>query len=129
MYSIVTTPVPSRPFCKSLQLAALENLLPDAEIEAVCREIGHAWRNRQLPPGSTVRSMVYRGLHPDHSIAAVLADLAALLGPDVPAPTDAAWCQARSRLPEAVLVELIFRRAVECRRRFGRACHWHDRWV
>ena len=129
MYSIVTTPVPSRSFCESLQLAALENLLPDAEIEAVCREIGHAWRNRQLPPGSTVRSMVYRGLHPDHSIAAVLADLAALLGPDVPAPTDAAWCQARSRLPEAVLVELIFRRAVECRRRFGQACRWHDRWV
>ena len=129
MYSIVATPVPSRHFRKSLQLAALENLLPDAEIEAVCREIGHAWRNRQLPPGPTVRSMVYRGLHPDHSIAAVLADLAALLGPDVPAPTDAAWCQARSRLPEAVLAELIFRRAMECRRRFGQACRWHDRWV
>jgi hypothetical protein len=129
MYSIVTTPVSSRPFCESLQLAALENLLPDAEIEAICREIGHMWRNRQLPPGSTVRSMVYRSLHPDHSIAAVLADLAALLGPGVPAPTDAAWCQARSRLPEAVLVELMFRRALECRRRFGQACRWHERWV
>jgi len=129
MYSIVTTPVPSRPFRESLQLAALENLLPDAEIEAICRDIGHGWRDRQLPPGSTVRSMVYRGLNHDHSIAAVLADLAALLGPDVPAPTDAAWCQARSRLPQAVLVELIFRRALECRRRFGQACRWHSRWV
>jgi hypothetical protein len=129
MYSIVASAVPSRSFRESLQLAALENLLPDPEIEAICREIGHAWRHRQLPPGSTVRSMVYRGLHPDHSIAAVLADLAALLGPDVPAPTDAAWCQARSRVPEAVLVELIFRRAMECQRRFGRTCLWHDRWV
>jgi len=129
MYSIVASPVPSRSFRESLQLAAMENLLPDVEIEAICRGIGHAWRKRRLPPGSTVRSMVYRGLHPDHSIASVLADLAALLGPDVPAPTDAAWCQARSRLPEAVLVELIFRRALECRRRFGRTCRWHARWV
>ena len=129
MYSIVTTPVPSRRFRESLQLAALESLLPDAEITAICRDIGHGWRDRQLPPGPTVRSMVYRGLNPDHSIAAVLADLAAMLGPDVAAPTDAAWCQARSRLPEAVLTELIFRRALECRRRFGQACRWHERWV
>ena len=129
MYSIVSSPVASRSFRESVQLATLENLLSDVEIEAICCDIGHVWRNRQLPPGSTVRSMVYRGLHPDHSIAAVLADLAALLGPYVPAPTDAAWCQARSRLPEAVLVELISRRAQECRRRFGQACRWHGRWV
>ena len=129
MYSIVTTAVPSRPFRESLQLAALENLLPDAEIDAICRDIGHDWRDRLLSPGPTVRSMVYRGLNPDHSIAAVLADLAAMLGPDVAAPTDAAWCQARSRLPEAVLTELIFRRALQCRRRFGQACRWHGRWV
>jgi hypothetical protein len=129
MYSIVSSPGSSRSFRESLQLAALEDLLPDAEIEAICRDIGHAWRNRQLPPGPTVRSMVYRGLNPDHSIAAVLADLAALLGPDAPAPTDSAWCQARSRLAEAVLTELIFRRARACRRRFGQRCRWHGRWV
>ena len=29
----------------------------------------------------------------------------------------------------AVLVELIFRRALECRRRFGQACRWHGRWI
>jgi len=129
MYSIVASPVLSRTFRRTLQLAALENLLPDAEVEAICRDIGHPWRDRQLSPGPTVRSMVYRGLNPDHSIAAVLADLAALLGPDTPAPTDSAWCQARSRLPEGVLAELIFRRALECRRRFGRICRWHGRWV
>ena len=26
-------------------------------------------------------------------------------------------------------LELIFRRAWECRRRFGEACRWHGRWV
>jgi hypothetical protein len=129
MYSIVSSPRSPRHFRKSLQLAALEELLPDQEIEAICRETGHAWRRRQLPPGPTVRSMVYRGLNPDHSIAAVLADLGALLGPDTPTPTDSAWCQARSRLPQAVLLELILREALRARRRFGREHRWHGRHV
>jgi IS4 transposase len=129
MYSIVACPASSRRIRRAIHLAALEKLLPDAEIEALCREFGHEWRNRKLPPGVTVRSMIHRGLHPDHSIAAMLADLAARLGADVEPPTDAAWCQARSRLPETVLVELIFRRALECRRRFGAAHRWHGRWV
>jgi hypothetical protein len=129
MYRIVSSPRSPRAFRKSLQLAALEELLPDHEIEAICRDAGHAWRKRQFPPGPTVRSMVYRGLNPDHSIAAVLADLGALLGPDTPAPTDSAWCQARSRLPEAVLTRLIVREARLARRRFGRTHRWRGRQV
>jgi len=129
MYRIVSSPRSPRVFRKSLQLAALEDLLPDHEIEAVCRDAGHTWRRRQLPPGPTVRSMVYRGLHPDHSIAAVLADLGALLGPQTPTPTDSAWCQARSRLPETVLRTLLVREARQVRRRFGRHHRWHGRQV
>ena len=129
MQSIVTSPRSHRAFRKSLQLASLEELLPDAEVEALCRDIGHAWRCRQLPPGPTVRSMVYRGLNPDHSIAAILADLAARLEPGAPVPSDSAWCQARDRLPEGVLAELIFREAIECRRQFGAAHRWHGRQV
>ncbi len=129
MYGIVAPPRLSGPFRDSLQLASLNELLPDADIEALCRKAGHVWRRRQLPPGATVRSMVYRGLHPDHSITAVLADLAALSGPDCPAPTDSAWCQARDRLPEKVLTELIFREAWRSRRRFGKAHRWQDRQV
>ena len=129
MYSIVHSAKSPQRIRRSFQLAALEELLADQEIEAICRDLGHTWRNRQLPPGPTVRSMVYRGLHPDHSIAAVLADLAALWGPDGSAPTDSAWCQARDRLPEAALIELILREAFRCRRRFGRAHCWHHRYV
>jgi hypothetical protein len=129
MYRIVAFPASPRRFRKSLQLAALERLLPDKQVEVICRQLGHTWRNRKLPPGMTVRSMVYRGLHSDHSIAGMLADMAARLPPDVAAPTDAAWCQARSRLPEAVQLAIIFRRALECRRRFGQAARWHGRWV
>lgn len=129
MYRIVHSPKSHQRIRRSLQLAALDGLLPDAEVEALCRRLGHGWRKRQLPPGVTVRSMVYRGLHPDHSIAAMLADLAAQVGPDESAPTDSAWCQARSRLPVSVLTELITRRALACRRRCGRAKRWHGRSV
>ena len=129
MYRIVHSPESPEQIRPSVQLATLDKLLPDREVEAICRDIGHVWRNRQLPPGPTVRSMVYRGLNPDHSIAAALADLAALSGPDVPTPSDSAWCQARDRLPEGVLVELIFREALRCRRHFGKAHHWHGRQV
>jgi hypothetical protein len=129
MYRIVHCPQSHQRIRRSLQLAALDELLPDAEVEDICRGQGHRWRRRQLPPGATVRSMVYRGLHPDHSIAAMLADLAALWGPDQPAPTDSAWCQARSRLPVGIMDELIARRARACRRRFGRAKCWHGRWL
>lgn len=129
MVSIVTSPVGSRTIHESLQLASLEELLPDAEVEALCRDRGHTWRYRQLPPGATVRSMVHRSLHPDHSISGVLADLAALQGPEFATPTDAAWCQARSRLPVEVLTELFQRRAKDCRDRFGEPYRWAGRWI
>jgi len=97
-------------------LAALQDLLSDAEIEALCRQLGHRWRRRRLPPAATVRSLLYRSLSPDRSIRAVLADLAAAgalvpdpLEPD--APSDAAWCQARDRLPQRLWDELLRRSA------------------
>jgi hypothetical protein len=51
--------------------------------------------------------MVYRGLHPDKSIRAALADLAA--GDDGLAhpPSDASWCEARDRLPPDLWPELL----------------------
>ena len=60
--------IPSR-----LPLAALQEHLSAAEILATCRELNHVWRDRKLPPPRMVRTMVYRSLHPDRSIAAVLA--------------------------------------------------------
>jgi hypothetical protein len=102
-----------------LQLAALSELLGDEEIETVCRELGHQWRERRLPPGVTVRSMVYRGLHPDHSIKATLADMAAAESGIEEAPSDASWCAARSRLPEELLPQLIQRSAWRLQKSVG----------
>lgn len=129
MYRIVHSRKDHQRIRRSLQLAALAELLPDQEVEVICHDLGHTFRRRLLPPGITLRSMVYRGLNPDHSIAGLLADLGARLEPTAAAPTDSAWCQARTRLPQAVLTELIMRRARTCRRRFGREYCWHGRRV
>ena len=101
------------------KLAAIEEQLPQREITDVCHQLGYAWRERLLPPAVLVRSMVYRHLNPDRSITAALADMAALSKPSNTAPTDSAWCQARSHLPETVLSELIARKARACRKRFS----------
>ena len=96
-------------FQSTLQVAALQKHLSDDEINIVCRQLGHVWRDRQLPPGVTVRSLIYRSLHRDKSIRAVLADLASASQDSTSEVTDSAWCQARSRLPEGLLDTLIRR--------------------
>lgn len=128
MYAIVNDPDTHQHFRRSVQLAAVQTVLPDREVHRVCQDLGYAWRNRMLPPACLVRSMVYRGLHPDRSIAAVLADLASLAGVDG-AASDSAWCQARNHLPEAVLIELRTRLARRMRRRFAVSHTYRNRPV
>ncbi len=50
MYGIVHSRKTHQRIRRSLQLAALDGLLPDGEVEGICRELGHRWRNRELPP-------------------------------------------------------------------------------
>ena len=129
MSSIAHAPQSHEEFRRALPLAALAEQLPDGEIEQICHELGHRWRDCELTPPVTVRSSVRRALNGDHSIAAMLADLAALGGPDAKALTDSAWCQARSRLPLTVFRELIARRARHTRSRFGLPYQWNGRPV
>ncbi len=92
-----------------VQLSALQDHLSNDEIDTICRHLGHKWRDRGLPPSVTVRSLIYRSLHPDKSINAALADMAAAGQTDKSTVTDSAWCQARSRLPEKLMDTLIRR--------------------
>jgi len=99
----------------SVQLSSLHKILSDEEVTLICSQVGHVWRDRTLTPAVTVRSMLYRSLHPDRSIAAVLADMVAQDDGLEEAPSDTAWCKARSRLPEAIwprLTEVSASRAV-----------------
>jgi hypothetical protein len=115
----------SRP---TIDMAALDDHLGDEEIETICLQLGHEWRERVFPPLVTVRSIVYRGLYPDKSIDAVLADMAAT-APWADPPTNAAWCQARNRLPEYLLVRLVERSAARVIRCYGDSCRQWGRPV
>src|ERR1035437_5641819 len=109
MYRIDRPADSPQEFCRSVQLAALGEYLTDEEIGAICAQYKHHWRDRLFTPGLTVRSLVYRGLSHDRSIANVLADLAANDPRFASEGTGSAWCQARHRLPKELWPELIRR--------------------
>ena len=58
MYGIDTCSQLHQPFCRSVQVAALGDLLGDEEIDTICRQLGHSWRDRIFTPAVIVRSMV-----------------------------------------------------------------------
>ena len=71
-------------------------------VEAVCGELGHAWRDRTLDPATTVALFVQQVLHGNCPCSEVRHLSAASFTPG-------AYCQARSRLPLAVYRSLLTR--------------------
>jgi len=71
-------------------------------IEAVCREVGHSFRQRVLDPVTTIHLFVLQILHGNCAIAR-LKDFTDKVF------SEAAYCKARSRLPLAVLRRLLQR--------------------
>ena len=129
MYGIVHPEGSQHHFRRRLSLDALEELLPDQQIDLICRQLGHSWRQRQLPPSVTVRSMIYRELNSDRSIAATVAELVASGTVNTDGLSDSAWCQARSRLPQPLWGELLDLTARRLRRCVGRKHLWFGRTV
>lgn len=129
MYRIDPSPKGHHKLCRCVQMAAVQELLADVEIDAICHELGHQWRQRIFSPGLTVLSMVYRRLHPDRSIRAALADLAAGNEHLEKAPADSSWCQARSRLPEPLWPRLIAHSTQRLQQLAGSQYLYLGRWV
>ena len=77
MYNIDKSTEDQQIFSRRIPFAALKELLTDAEIKTICKQLGHTWRERRLPPAIMVRSLVYRSLHRNRSIKTLLTDLAA----------------------------------------------------
>src|SRR5438093_164997 len=73
-------------------------------IEKVCAEFGHAWRDRELDPATTVALFVQQVLHGNVACSEVrhLAGAGKTFTPS-------AYCQARARLPLAVVQSLLTR--------------------
>jgi len=82
-------------FIKSTHTDAVSTEL----IERLCRELGHAWRKRDLDPVVTTHLFLQQILHGNTAIS----HLRHLSGRDF---TPSAYCQARARLPLALLHRL-----------------------
>jgi len=63
MYIIDKSTEDQQVFSRRTPFAALRELLTDAEVKTICKQLGHTWRERKLPPAIMVRSLVYRSLH------------------------------------------------------------------
>jgi hypothetical protein len=72
-------------------------------IESVCAEFGHAWRERELDPATTVALFVQQILHGNVACSEVRHLVAGKRF------TPSAYCQARARLPLAVVQSLLTR--------------------
>jgi hypothetical protein len=79
-------------------LAALDRTV----VERVCDEFGHAWRDRELDPATTVALFLQQVLHGN----VPCSEVRHLAGQGF---TASAYCQARSRLPLKVMQSLLTR--------------------
>ena len=76
-----------------------EALLGTRRVHAVCRQVDHRWRDGKLPPAATVLGMMQQVAHANASCAAVRQMHGGAFSAE-------AFCQAKQRLPLAVLLEL-----------------------
>jgi hypothetical protein len=76
--------------------------LGQGAVEAVCVELGHEWRDRELDPTTTVALFVQQVLHGNLPCSEVRH----LAGKHF---TPSAYCQARARLPLRVIQSLLTR--------------------
>lgn len=86
----------------------LADLLEPLALRELCRSPGHRWRERRLDPVTTIHLFLLQILHGNTA----RSHLPRLTGRPF---TASAYCQARSRLPLAVLQALL-RRVVEAAR-------------
>lgn len=92
-------------------LAALREMLPDAEILRACAEAGHEFRRRLYDPVVTVFHMLLQAIQREESFAGTWQEVWSLvatgLGIEPHSFNSSALSQARSRLPKAALDKLV----------------------
>jgi hypothetical protein len=103
--------------------------LTEEHLTRVCREAGATWRHRTLTPVGTIYVFLLQVLHGNTA----MTNLPRLSGKRF---TPAAYCQARQRLPLAVLRRLLCETGVPLRAGAGRgpdgsaaAWHGHRTWL
>lgn len=114
------------------QLLIFERFLPAAEINQVCHDLGHRFRDRVYTPVVTLWMFLGQTLSPDHSCRDAVARLNAWRVENSKPKVDAnttSYCEARQRLPESVVAELCKRSAARCQKTARSKWQWKGRNV
>ena len=114
------------------QSLIFERFLPAEEIKEVCRDLGHSFRDRIYSPVITIWMFLGQTLSPDHSCRDAVHRLNAWRTEHSKPKADSnttAYCEARQRLPEAVVAELARRSGRHCQQTAGSTWQWKGRSV
>ena len=96
----------------------LARLVASESIEQVCREVGHAWRDRQLDPVKLIHLFILQILHHNTACSHVPRIAGRIF-------TASAYCQARSRLPLKVITTLVARIGLALQQTTRTTGTWH----
>jgi putative transposase len=109
-----------------------ERFLPAAEVNQVCRDLGHSFRDRIYNPVITLWMFLGQTLSSDHSCRDAVHRLNAWRVEHSQSKADAnttAYCEARQRLPESVVAELSRRSGRRCQQTAASNWQWQGRNV
>ncbi len=106
--------------------------LSEGRLRTVLDELGVLYRERIYTPCVTLWTFLAQVLHPDQSCAAAVARLLAFRSAQGQPPCSAdtsSYCQARQRLPEALVQRLVRDTGAEVHRQAPTGWHAHGRPV
>ncbi len=125
---------PSVPEAEAL-LPVYQEWLPLAVLRTLFYETGHRFYQRMLPPVLVIWGFIFQRLNPDHTCDAAWSYLTSDAVRDqfglAPLPvakfseSNSAYCQARQRVPWAVVQGILTATAQACQQAFGEAGQWH----
>ncbi len=114
------------------QSLVFERFLPACEIVEVCRQFGHAFRDRIYSPVIALWMFLGQTLSPDHSCREAVHRFNAWRVERGKAKADSnttSYCEARQRLPEEVCQELARRSGKKCQENAENRWCWKGRDV
>ena len=88
-------------------MTPLREILTDAQVKAVCHRVGHDYRERLFTPLTTLWGFIGQSLYSDPSCRAAVARILATEATPRTSGDTSAYCQARRRLPERMIEELV----------------------
>lgn len=89
-------------------MTPLREILTDKDVKAACHAVGHRHRERIFTPLVTLWGVIGQSLDADQSCRAAVARILATMGmPEGVSGATGSYCEARSRLPERLIEELV----------------------